>query len=329
MNLGAPGGGKNFLITGGAGFIGVNLIRTLAPWAREIRVLDNLSAGWREDLTELPVSLYVGDIRDREAVEACMAGVEVVVHLAAHTGVVPSVADPVFDQEVNIQGTLNLLMAAVRHGVERFLFASTGGAIVGGVTPPVHEGLPPRPLSPYGAAKLAGEGYCSAFWGSYGLKTVILRFSNIYGPWSRHKGSVIATFCRRILRGEPLTIYGDGTQTRDFLFVGDLCRALGAAVQAEVPFGEPIQLGSGRETSLRTLLHTLEEVVGKGCLPPVVFAPPRPGEVFRNYVSIAKAKRYLGFEAATPLRQGLKATWEWFQREAGDQTYLKPAVHAG
>jgi UDP-glucose 4-epimerase len=330
MDLLSAGWGKKYLITGGAGFIGVNLIRALAPLAEEIRVLDNLSAGWREDLAELPVSLFVGDIRDRELVEACTAGVDVVVHLAAHTGVVPSVADPLFDQEVNVQGTLNLLMAAVRHRVERFLFASTGGAIVGGVTPPVHEDMPPRPLSPYGAAKLAGEGYCAAFWGSYGLKTVILRFSNIYGPYSHHKGSVIATFCRRILRGEPLTIYGDGTQTRDFLFVEDLCRALLTAIQAEVPFGEPIQLGSGRETSLRTLLHTLEAVVGKGQLPPVVCAAPRPGEVRRNYVSIAKAKHYLGFEATTPLRQGLQATWDWFRREAGDQaTYLKAAAHAG
>lgn len=314
-----------YLITGGAGFIGVNLVRALIPLARQVRVLDNLSTGRREDLEGLPVELQVGDIRDQDAVNRAMQGVEVVIHLAAHTGVVPSVADPVLDFSMNVAGTLNLLRAAVRHRVSRFIFASTGGAIVGEATPPVHEDLPPRPLSPYGAGKLAGEGYCSAFWGSYGLKTVPLRFSNIYGPFSYHKGSVIAKFFRHILVGEDLTIFGDGEQTRDFLYVRDLCEAILAAVQKEVPFGQPLQLGTGQETSINTLVDLLRHTVGGQRFPPVHYAPARAGEVRRNFVSIDKARQYLGFNPQTTLPQGLKLTWEWFRKQSSDRNSLNGA----
>jgi len=306
---------RKYLVTGGAGFIGVNLVRALAPVARSLRVLDNLTAGRQEDLEDLPVDLLVGDIRDPDTVDQAMEGVEVVVHLAAHTGVVASVADPMLDFSVNVTGTLNLLQAAVRHQVSRFVFASTGGAIVGEAVPPVHEDLPPRPLSPYGAGKLAGEGYCSAFWGSYGLRTVPLRFSNIYGPYSYHKGSVIAKFFRQILAGEEITIYGDGEQTRDFLHVQDLCDALLSAIQLEVPFGCPIQLGTGRETSINTLVKLLRQTVGTQSFPPVRYAPPRAGEVQRNYVSLAKAKKYLGFTPKTDLLKGLELTWDWFREQ--------------
>lgn len=315
----------NYLVTGGAGFIGVNLIRVLAPLARWVRVLDNLSAGRREDLEGLPVELLVGDIRDPDTVDRAMQEVEVVVHLAAHTGVVPSVADPNLDFSVNVAGTLNLLQAAVRHRVSRFIFASTGGAIVGEATPPVHEDLPPRPLSPYGAGKLAGEGYCSAFWGSYGLKTIPLRFSNIYGPFSYHKGSVIAKFFRQILAQEELTIFGDGEQTRDFLYVKDLCEAILAAIRNEVPFGRPLQLGTGRETSINTLVELLRHTVGARNFPPVRQAPPRTGEVRRNFVSITKASRYLGFVPKTDLSEGLRLTWEWFRKQSGASNSLNGA----
>lgn len=306
-----------YLITGGAGFIGVNLVRALAPLARGLRVLDDLSAGRRQDLENLPVELLVADIRDRRAVAAAMQGVEVVVHLAAHTGVVQSVAEPAHDLSVNVLGTLNLLEAAVRQGVERFVFASTGGAIVGGAAPPVHEDLPPRPLSPYGAGKLAGEGYCSAFWGSYALKTLPLRFANVYGPYSYRKGSVIAKFFRQILAQEELTVFGDGEQTRDFLYVQDLCEAILTAIHAEVPFGQPLQLGTGRETSINTLLELLRRTVGPGRFPPVLHAPARPGEVRRNFVSLTRAGQYLRFSPCTDLASGLRLTWEWFQGQEG------------
>ncbi len=300
------------LITGGAGFIGSNLIRALAGRGLEILVLDNLVSGRAEDLAGLPVELVVGDIRDRAAVDQVTAGVQIVIALAAHTGVVQSVENPAEDMAINVAGTLNLLDAARRHGVERFIFASTGGAIVGEAVPPVHEEMPPRPVSPYGAGKLAGEGYCSAFWGSYGLKTVPLRFSNIYGPFSYHKGSVIAKFFRRIQARRPLTIYGDGEQTRDFLFVEDLCRAIIAAMTSKLPFGQPIQLGTGQETSVNTLVHLMRQVVGAQQFPEVIHAPARPGEVWRNFMNISRARQYLNFSPTTDLPAGLQKTWQWF-----------------
>ena len=306
--------GGIWLITGGAGFIGVNLVRALLPVNGKIRVLDNLSSGRAQDLEGLTADLLVGDIRDRQAVDAAMTGVTVVFHLAAHTGVVQSVADPAMDMSINVAGTLNLLEAARHHRVERFIFASTGGAIVGDVNPPVTEEMPPRPLSPYGAGKLAGEGYCSAFWGSYGLRTVILRFSNVYGPYSYHKGSVIAKFFRQARAEKALTIYGDGEQTRDFLYVEDLCQAIMAAMQGDLPYGQPIQLGTGRETSINNLVKLVRQVVGEPGFPPVNYSPPRPGEVQRNFVSIARAREYLNFNPTTELLTGLRYTWDWFQK---------------
>uniref|UniRef100_A0A7C3V986 NAD-dependent epimerase/dehydratase family protein n=1 Tax=Desulfobacca acetoxidans TaxID=60893 RepID=A0A7C3V986_9BACT len=303
------------LVTGGAGFIGSNLIRALLSRpGLKIRVLDNLSSGRGQDLDNLPVEMVVGDIRDRDLVDRVMAGIQVVIALAAHTGVVQSVENPAEDLSINVAGTLNLLEAAVRHRVDRFIFASTGGAIVGEAVPPVHEDLPPRPLSPYGAGKLAGEGYCSAFWGSYGLKTVPLRFSNIYGPFSYHKGSVIAKFFRLVQARRELTIFGDGEQTRDFLFVDDLCRAIRTAMTADLPFGEPVQLGTGRETSINALVHLMRQVVGESRFPPVRYAPPRPGEVQRNFMNIARARKFLHFNPATDLATGLRKTWQWFQK---------------
>jgi UDP-glucose 4-epimerase len=305
---------RRCLITGGAGFIGSNLIRALTGLSTEIRVLDNLSSGRAADLEGLPVELVVGDIRDRGIVDRVMAGVQIVIALAAHTGVVQSVENPAEDMSINVAGTLNLLEAARRHGVERFIFASTGGAIVGEAVPPVHEEMPPRPVSPYGAGKLAGEGYCSAFWGSYGLKTVPLRFSNIYGPFSYHKGSVIAKFFRQVQARQTLTVYGDGGQTRDFLFVEDLCQAIIAAMTTELPFGEPIQLGTGRETSVNTLVTLMRRTVGEHEFPEVWHEPARPGEVLRNFMNISRARKFLSFNPTTDLMSGLHKTWEWYQR---------------
>lgn len=304
------------LITGGAGFIGVNLVRALAAEKADIRVLDNLSAGRAQDLNGLPVDLIVGDICHAETVAKAMSGVNVVVHLAADTGVVESVANPEHNLAINVLGTINLLQAAVRNKVERFIFASTGGAILGEVTPPVHEDMVPGPISPYGASKMAGEGYCAAFWGSYGLKTVALRFSNVYGPFSYHKGSVIAKFFRQIMAGKELTIYGDGGQTRDFVYVQDICEAIAAGLTADLPYGKPIQLGTGIETSINRMIELMGQVVGEGQFPPVRYAPTRPGEVQRNYVSIARARKCLGFSPTTDLLAGLTETWKWFQQGA-------------
>ncbi len=302
-----------YLVTGGAGFIGANLIRHLAAPAIHLRVLDNLSAGNLDDLANLPIEFIHGDIRDPEVIDRSMQGVQAVIHLAAHTNVVESVKTPELDFAVNVQGTFNLLQASVKHGVKRFILASTGGAIVGDVPPPVHEDMAPHPISPYGAGKLSGEGYCSAFWGAYGLKTIALRFSNVYGPYSYNKASVIAKFFRQVQLGEPLTIFGDGKQTRDFIYVGDLCQAVAQALEASVPFGQAIQLGSGREISINQLVALLRQVIGANGSPEVHYAPARAGEVLRNYCSIARADKYLDFSPKTNLELGLQKTWDWFQ----------------
>lgn len=244
----------SYLVTGGAGFIGANLIRRLTAPDLRIRVLDNLSAGRRNDLAGLPVEFIQGDIRDTGIVDRAMDGIQTVIHLAAHTNVVESVRTPELNLEINVQGTFNLLKASVQHSVGRFIFASTGGAIVGEVIPPVHEDMPPHPISPYGAGKLAGEAYCSAFWGSYGLKTISLRFSNVYGLFSYYKSSVIAKFFRQVQVGEPIAVFGDGEQTRDFPYVGDLCQGIIKALEARLLFGQAIQLGSGRGTSINKML---------------------------------------------------------------------------
>ncbi len=306
---------KTFLVTGGAGFIGSNLIRHLAALDIHIRVLDNLSAGSRDDLAGLPVEFIQGDIRDTKVVDQAVQGSEVVIHLAAHTNVMESIKAPELNLATNVQGTFNLLQASVKHGVRRFMFASTGGAIVGDVIPPVHEEMAPHPISPYGAGKLAGEGYCAVFWASYGLETICLRFSNVYGPCSYHKASVVAKFLRQVRLRQPLTIFGNGVQTRDFLYVEDLCRAVLQALDAPLPFGQAIQLGSGTEISINHLVDVLRQVVGERGFPPVKYAPARQGEVWRNYVSLGRAQQYLGFSPATELETGLQKTWEWFQEK--------------
>jgi UDP-glucose 4-epimerase len=306
---------KHYLVTGGCGFIGINLVRSLRERGDAVRVFDNLSTGRREDLESLGAQLVVGDIRDREKVAEAVKGCEAVVHLAAHTRVVESVSDPRLNFEVNVLGTMNVLQASRAAGVRKFIFASTGGAILGEQEPPVHEGMVPRPVSPYGASKLAGEAYCSAFAGSFGLNTVALRFSNVYGPYSYHKGSVVAQFFKNLLQGQQLTIYGDGSQTRDFVFVDDLVDAILLADQSDTP-GEVFQIASGRETSITELVSLMKQVL-PGLPFNVRYEPSRAGEIFRNYAQIEKACRMLGYNPRMQLHEGLCRTWQWFRSENG------------
>jgi UDP-glucose 4-epimerase len=303
------------LITGGCGFIGQNLIRRSQARGHAVRVLDDLSTGYAEDLRGLDVELMVGSILDRERLRDAAAGVDAIVHLAAHTRVIESLQDPWKNFEINAAGTLAVLSSAAEARVKRMVFASTGGAILGDQEPPVHEEMVPRPLSPYGASKLAGEAYCSAYAGSYDVNTVCLRFSNVYGPYSYRKGSVVAHFFKQILAGEPLVIYGDGRQTRDFLYVDDLCGAVEAAVERDLSGCEIFQVASGQET---TIGEVTAEILGVAGRPdhPIRHEPSRKGEVQRNYARIDRAKRLLGFEPRTRLRDGLQHTWEWFQSQS-------------
>jgi UDP-glucose 4-epimerase len=296
------------LVTGGAGFIGSNLVPHLAGLGHDVLVLDNLSAG--QDAASVPsgVKFHRGDFLDRPTLAECLTGIDVVVHLAAMSGVIDSVVDPTRCFADNAEGTFRLLEAARRAKIKHFVNASTGGAILGEVTPPISEGMAPAPLSPYGASKLATEGFCSAYAASYGLPCVSLRFSNIYGQNSAHKKSVVATFIKRALDDESLVIYGDGSQRRDYLFAGDLVRGIGAAIERRA--SGTFQLGSGRPTSLHELIQALESVAGRNLK--LERRTSRKGELHSTWCDIAKAREALGYAAPTTLADGLHATWKWF-----------------
>ncbi|MDQ3660166.1 MAG: NAD-dependent epimerase/dehydratase family protein [Actinomycetota bacterium] len=301
---------ERVLITGGCGFIGANLVRYLrerTQWS--LRVLDDLRAGGRADLNDGLADVVVGDVSDRETARSALQGVDAVIHLAAQTGVAPSLEDPERDFWGNAAATFSMLESCRRMGVGRLVFASSGAAL-GDVEPPLHENLVPRPLSPYGAGKLAGEAYCCAYAGSFGMHTVALRFANVYGPFSRHKPNAVPLFITRALRGEALEIYGDGSQTRDFIYVEDLCEGVHRALTAEGAAGEVFQLGTGVETSVRRLAETVQNVLGGT---EVVFKPARTGEVRRSRVDVSKARSMLSFEATVQLGTGVERTARWFR----------------
>jgi len=300
------------LITGGAGFIGSNLVRNLTASgsAARIAVLDNEVLGNRSVLDGFDVEFIHGDIRDQTTVRDAVKRSDTIVHLAADTRVMDSIENPAFNYENNVLGSVNLLLAMREFGVARLVNASTGGAILGEVPPPVHEDMVPRPLSPYGAAKLAVEGYCSAFAASYDLKIASLRFSNVYGPLSFHKGSVVATFLRNIMAGKPVTIYGDGSQIRDYVYVNDLCNGIVAALDSGVD--GVYQLGTGIPTTLNELVVQMKDVTGHNNPFEVIYEDARQGEIKDTYCNIDKARGAFGFSPDTSLPEGLTNTWNWF-----------------
>jgi len=323
---------KRWLITGGCGFIGTSLINDLvAEGGHGVRVVDNLSVGTPEDLARVcefdtvsadvlertpgpgTVQLVQGDILDDDLAVRAASGMDVIVHLAANTGVAPSVEDPRADCMSNVVGTLNYLEAARAQGVRRFVFASSG-APVGECTPPIHEELPAHPVSPYGASKLAGEGYCSAYFRTFGIDTVALRFGNVYGPLSGHKNSVVAKFIRQAMHGETIEIYGDGAQTRDFLYIDDLVRAVRAAASVDGIGGEVFQIATSAETTVNELAKMLLGVLEQRGVAGVRMqhAEPRLGDVLRNFSDTSKAGGVLGWEAGMELEEGLARTVEWF-----------------
>ena len=311
------------LVTGGCGFIGSNLIQHLSRTGARVAVLDLqtspiLSVNSGEPATEAAddVEFIVGDIRDRELCRRAMTGVDAVVHLAAESGIPPSVDDPEKNFSVNVDGTLSLLLAAKDAGVRQFILASSG-AVLGRHDPPVDERTPASPVSPYGASKLAAEAYCLAFGATYGMTAVSLRFANIYGPGSSHKRSVVAEFCKSALRGEPLTIFGDGSQTRDFLYIDDLLTAIHDCLGRREVSGV-FQLGCGFGVSVLDVAGVLQELrEGHGrSAPPPDFRPARAFEVHDCYYRIDKARDAFGFNPSVGFREGVQRTWTWFQDNA-------------
>ncbi len=300
---------NRILITGGAGFIGSNLITELKrAGCDDIVVVDNESLGKLSRITS-SVECVKADIRDQITMASVLRGIDTVVHLAADTQVINSIADPIKNFDINVVGTFNLLRLSCNSGVSTFINASTGGAILGEAPSPVHEELAPKPQSPYGASKLATEGYCSAFASIYGMRTVSLRFTNIYGPGSEHKNSVVAHYFKQLLKGNDLVVYGDGSQIRDYLYVEDLVKGIYSAMQE--PVSGIFQLGSGQPTTLNQLLQIFQDTVGKQIN--VRYEAYRRGEIHSTWSDISKAKAELKFNPSTPLAQGLLNCWQWFQ----------------
>ncbi len=304
---------KRIVITGGAGFVGVNLTNyLLQQGGYDIVVFDNETMGDRKHLPD-GVTFVSGDLRDKAAVAGAVKGASTVVHLAADTRVMDSIENPRFNFENNVIGSFNLLEAMREASVERIVAASTGGAILGEVEPPVHEEMVANPMAPYGASKLTMEAYMGAFAGAYGLSGAALRFSNIYGPRSYHKGSVVAHFYKQILAGKTLTVYGDGSQARDFLFSEDLMAGIQAAIESDA--SGAFQLGSGRPTTVNELLDLMREVTGREL--DVHYADFRQGELHKTWCEISKARETFGFNPDTPLKEGLRPTWDWFVAQSG------------
>ncbi len=318
-----------WLITGGCGFIGVNLIKKLEKLGQKLRVVDNLSVGSVDDLpsnnweifdevTDLKKiswkkkQIFTLDLKNKKNLNYIMSEADYVVHLAASTGVKLSVENFNQDFTNNVLSTLNLLEAAKKQSIKKFIFASSG-APLGFQKPPIHEDKPLSPKSPYGASKMAGEGYCSAFSGSYDLNTTILRFSNVYGPGSYKKESVVAKFIKDCICNQKILINGDGQQTRDFLYISDLIQAILLSTNVK-KCGEIFQIASGKETSIKelskiildNLKNKLDFKINIKNLDPLKF------EVKRNYSDISKAKKMMNFEPKVPLEEGLKKTIEYY-----------------
>jgi len=296
------------------GFIGQALLSALDKSEWQVRILDNLTnqSISVETASALGAEVLVGDIVDLAACMEATKDCDVVVHLAAQTYVAKSVAEPFVDLAINGTGPLNLLEACRHSGTGVFVAASSN-AVAGTHPPPFAEDALTKPLSPYGCTKLLMEAYCHAYAHTHGIRTVALRFSNVYGPGSWRKGSVVATFLRQILQGEAVIIHGDGEQTRDFLHIDDIVQAILRAIE-HGPAGSCFCIGSGERTTILELTDHLMRLVmkaGNGVVG-LKHEPPREGDIKDNWSDIALARRVLGFSPTIGLEAGLEQTYEWF-----------------
>jgi UDP-glucose 4-epimerase len=299
------------LITGGAGFIGSYVADAFTRQGHKVLIVDDLSTGVEENIPK-EADFVKCDIRERTLLGKVFSDFrpDIVNHHAAQINVRRSVEDPIFDAEINIIGTLNLLELSIKHKIKRFIFASTGGAIYGEPEEiPADESTPPMPISPYGTSKYAVENYLGYYRAVHGLDYVALRYSNVYGPRQSPHGEagVIAIFCNRIMSGKPCQIFGDGNQTRDYVFAEDIAEANMLSVNA--PTGS-YNIGTEVETSVNDLAMILRKAAGREFK--VEYAPPRPGEVLRIALDTTLAKRVLGWFPNVNLEDGIRRTWKWF-----------------
>jgi len=315
--------GERVLVTGGAGFIGSNLVGALVELGCHVTVLDNLSSGYLANLDPYPgIRLIEGDIRDPAAVADALRDAGVVFHLAASVGNKRSIDDPISDAESNVLGTLRVLEGARTSGVRKIVASSSAGIFGELKTIPIREDHPVEPDTPYGSTKLCGEKLCLAYAKLYALEAVCLRYFNVYGPNQRFDayGNVIPIFAFRMLRGEPLTVFGDGEQTRDFINVADVVQAnLRAATAGNV--SGAFNLGSGTRVTINHLIEQLS--AASGITPSVDYGPPRPGDVRHSLADISAAEAALGFRPAIEMSDGLAQYMTWARGEA-DRTIQRP-----
>ena len=308
-----------FVVTGGGGFIGSHIVRTLLDRGDSVRVIDDFSTGRRENLAdvEADINLNVADIRDLETIRPVFEGADYVLHQGAIPSVPRSVQDPVSSHEANCTGTLNVLIAARDAGVKRVVQASSSSVYGSNPALPKVETMRPMPISPYAATKLTQEAYASAFYGSFGLETVSLRYFNVFGPRQDPKSqyaAVIPIFCTRLLAGEPPTIYGDGEQTRDFTYVANVVQANIRAAEATDGAGGAFNIACGHRLSLNDLFARLCTIMGVDAEPN--YEPERVGDVKHSLADISAAQAAFGYDPSVDFDEGLRRTVEFFSQGA-------------
>ena len=304
-----------YLVTGGAGFIGSHLAEELIRRGERVRIVDSLITGKRQNLAHLQQAEFLeGDLADFEVAQRAVQGVDYVLHQAAIPSVPRSVLDPITSNRANIDASLNVLVAARDAAVRRVVYAASSSAYGNTPTLPKNETMPTAPLSPYALQKLVAEQYCQMFTGLYGLETVSIRYFNVFGPRqdpSSPYSGVISVFIRALVDGRRPTIYGDGGQTRDFTYVANVVDGVLRACQAPAASGEVINVATGGRISLNQLFEALNQLTGAGVEP--IYADTRAGDVRDSQADIAKARRLLGYEPIVGFEQGLEKTVEWFR----------------
>jgi nucleoside-diphosphate-sugar epimerase len=305
-----------YLVTGGAGFIGSHLVDELLRRGRRVRVLDNFLTGKRENLAAVSrdIELLEGDLRDPEACRRAAADAEVVLHQAALPSVPRSVADPRLANDINVSGTLNMLLAARDAGVRRFVFASSSAVYGDSPELPKREGHEGNPLSPYAVSKLVGEKYAQTFHLLYGLSTVCLRYFNVFGPRqdpASQYAAVVPLFITHLLRGEPPAVFGDGEQSRDFTYVSDVVNANLLAAETTRGSGEVLNVACGEGITVNRLAAEIASLLGSRVRP--VHGPERPGDIKHSLADISKAGEALWFVPRMTLREGLEKTVAWYR----------------
>lgn len=309
-----------FMVTGGAGFIGGHITELLVGEGHDVVVYDNFSTGRLDNLEAVAdrIEIIRGDIRDIEALSDAMRGVEFVIHQAAEISNQKSVEDPAYVNEVNVTGTLNVLIAARDAGARRFVMASSCAVYGDTGSQPQREDFLPHPLSPYGASKLCGEHYASVFHQIYGLETVLLRYFNVYGPRQNphsQYAAVIPIFIDRILQAKELHIYGDGRQTRDFAYVGDVARANYLACTRDGVAGGVFNVSGERSVDLNELVRLLKDTAGRNV--EVVYDPPKVGDIKYSSSDPSRSREVLGYKPSVTFEEGLKRTFAYFAAKAG------------